>query len=61
MFIWVSISLLLIINGNLQNAAPVDTDAGERTECGEWVQSNANTDGEMFVGYVNSTEECLSI
>ena len=31
------------------------------SECGEWVRSNANTDGEKLVGYVNSTEECLSL
>ena len=26
-----------------------------------WIQSNANSDGEVFVGYVNSKAECLAI
>ena len=30
-------------------------------ECGVWIQSNANSDGEVFVGYVNSKAECLAI
>ena len=30
-------------------------------DCGDWVQSNANTLGEVQVGYVSSKEECLSL
>ena len=30
------------------------------SECNKWIPSNANTDGEVFVAYVNDTDECLS-